>query len=225
MPVTGHLVSSSVFVDDQLYTHPHRAMAFRLLSQAKASILAMSMRRVVGLRSRNAQRPPGIGSQDILNPLNGSPEEFRSSNFGFLALPFDVLLEIFSYLEPVDLLHLSSASRYLFRLLRSDETLYIWTSVCCFFMFVTQSQFSFSSGRLTQIYPSLSYHQNARMMWISFIIPIFSMVYIVKYVPIDVIRFEDVIIIPTLQSCASSRDLDCHMSGLVRFCSRCMDLR
>ena len=110
-------------------------MALRLLFREKASILATSGSgmRQVDPPSRNAQRPPGIASQDItLNPLNRRQEE-RCSDSGFLELPFDVLLEIFSLLEPVDLLHLSSASRYLLRLLRSNDTLYIWTSVRFFF--------------------------------------------------------------------------------------------
>ena len=84
--------------------------------------------RQVGPPSRNAQQPHEIASQDVVNHLNRPPEE-RSSNVGFLDFPIDVLLEIFSYVEPVDLLHLSSASKYLLKLLRSDDTLYIWTLV------------------------------------------------------------------------------------------------
>ena len=165
-------------------------MALRLLFREKASILATSGSgmRQVDPPSRNAQRPPGIASQDItLNPLNRRQEE-RCSDSGFLELPFDVLLEIFSLLEPVDLLHLSSASRYLLRLLRSDDTLYIWTSVRFFSCLSPTSidLLNFSFSRLTQIYLSPPTPKCPDNVNIS-IIPTFSMVYIVRYVPIDVI--------------------------------------
>jgi len=137
-------------------------MAFRFLFREKVSILATSGS---GPPSRNAQRPPGIASQDTLNLLN-RPQEERSSDSGFLELPFDILLEIFSLLEPVDLLHLSSASRYLLRLLRSDDALYIWTSVRFFSCLSPTSidLLNFSFSRLTQIYLSPPNHPNAPTM-------------------------------------------------------------
>ena len=45
-------------------------------------------------------------------------------------MPVDILLEIFSNLEPIDLLHLSRASRSLRNLLTSNNTAYIWKLVC-----------------------------------------------------------------------------------------------
>ena len=45
-------------------------------------------------------------------------------------MPVDILLEIFSRLEPIDLLHLSRASKILHNLLTSSNSTYIWRLVC-----------------------------------------------------------------------------------------------
>ena len=52
-------------------------------------------------------------------------------------VPFDVLLEICRYLQPIDLLHLSRVSKSMHDLLTSDDVGFLWKSVCffgvCFF--------------------------------------------------------------------------------------------
>jgi hypothetical protein len=48
----------------------------------------------------------------------------------FNDFPFDVLLEIFKLLEPVDLLNLSRVSNRLHGLLGSDNMVSLWKSVC-----------------------------------------------------------------------------------------------
>jgi hypothetical protein len=45
-------------------------------------------------------------------------------------IPMDILLEIFSHLQPVDVLHLSRVSKRLRDLLTSSNIRYIWTLVC-----------------------------------------------------------------------------------------------
>ena len=110
-------------------------MAFRLFSWAPV--------RQAGSLSLSAQRPLGIAAQDIVNPLNRAEE--RGEKFEFLELPIDLLLEIFSHMEPADLLHLSRVSKDLLRLLKSDDSIYIWTSVC-FFMSVTNRKSVYFPG-------------------------------------------------------------------------------
>ena len=60
-------------------------------------------------------------------------------------IPMDILLEIFSHLQPVDVLHLSRVSRRLRDLLTSSNIRYIWTSVCPHLPLIN----SFDNGNLS----------------------------------------------------------------------------
>jgi len=74
----------------------------------------------------------------IADQLNRSRIKGKRENSKFMKdIPVDVLLEIFSYLGPEDLLHLSRVSKSLHDLLISDDLTFLWKLVCLAFLVET----------------------------------------------------------------------------------------
>jgi len=68
---------------------------------------------------------------DVVEKMKQSRVKGKRGHLQFVTeMPVDILLEIFSNLEPIDLLHLSRASKSLRNLLTSNNTAYIWKLVC-----------------------------------------------------------------------------------------------
>ena len=69
--------------------------------------------------------------RDVVEKMKQSRVKGKRGHLQFVTeMPVDVLLEIFSNLEPIDLLHISRASKSLRNLLTSNNTAYIWKLVC-----------------------------------------------------------------------------------------------
>ena len=97
-------------------------------------------------------------------------------------IPMDILLEIFSHLQPVDVLHLSRVSKRLRDLLTSSNIRYIWTLVWSHLSLFNSFGNSNLSVRFMRIYPYHCVHQHAPVRLISFITLIIFTDVIVKYV-------------------------------------------
>ena len=61
-------------------------------------------------------------------------------------MPMDILLEIFCQLEPIDLLHLSRASKSLRGILVAKDIVHIWKTVTCFPLFKSSDSCQFVLG-------------------------------------------------------------------------------
>jgi hypothetical protein len=83
-------------------------------------------------------------------------------------MPVDILLEIFVNLDPIDLLHLSSASKGLREILTSPSALYLWHQVRNTSSSCIEQKFT-NCVRLTITYKAhVQGHHPARMMPILF---------------------------------------------------------
>jgi hypothetical protein len=86
--------------------------------------------------SRDLKKRKTSTAKDAPNPDEVADRSYRSWTKGkkgalkfMKEIPIDVLLEIFSQLEPIDLLHFSRVSKSLHDLLTSNNTLFVWKSV------------------------------------------------------------------------------------------------
>jgi len=89
-------------------------------------------------RPRKRQKTPNDSVEIVKKDDRDAVEKMKQSRVkgkrGYLLfvteMPLDILLEVFSNLEPIDLLHLSRASQSLRKILTSTNTAYIWKLVC-----------------------------------------------------------------------------------------------
>jgi len=79
---------------------------------------------------KQRQRKRRKTANSVASSKKDDREQIRGHPQFLTETPLDVLLEVFSNLEPIDLLHLSRASKSLRNFLTSNNTAYIWKLVC-----------------------------------------------------------------------------------------------
>ncbi len=106
----------------------------QLSENKKASATEKTTKKTQGRNSKKQKTPNGKNASNdntIADQSNRSRVKGKEENLKFMKdIPFDVLLEIFSLLQPDDLLHLSRVSTSLRDLLTSKSLICLWKSVC-----------------------------------------------------------------------------------------------
>jgi len=116
---------------------PHIRKSSRILSRVEAAAsIQDSEKPVVQLRKKQ-KVPHNSGENETQNKVQDKTNYKRvKGKRGHLKMitemPMDILLEIFCQLEPVDLLHLSRASKSLRGILVANNIEYIWKMVSGF---------------------------------------------------------------------------------------------
>ncbi len=121
-----------------------RAPSARIAEQqrraAQAAIAKLSDEATTGRAplARPAKKQKTTKQQDTQAAASSAPrqDDFRKIKGrrgklkAMTELPFDILLEIFGYLEPLDLLNISRATKELRAFITGENTTVLWKQVC-----------------------------------------------------------------------------------------------
>jgi len=128
---------------------PRIRKSSRILSGVEAAPSAQdSEKPVVRLRKKQkVSRTSGENKAPVQDQTNYKRVKGKRGQLKMITeMPMDILFEIFCQLEPIDLLHLSRASKTLRGILVAKDIVHIWKKVICFPLFKSSDSCQFVLG-------------------------------------------------------------------------------